>query len=163
MDSINTLLRRFKISLPCPKQQVKITSINYNGNNFTVTFDDTFQIFTNRQTFNCNCPSSLKNKCKHRSKLCQRLFFPSTAVEPHHVHSRLSCLLLEPDCPICLEKALDNEIKNLADLRLSQRYLCDECGKVMHSSCCKLWRDSELGKSWEKRCFVCSSILVLVK
>lgn len=162
--------RHIKTVFPCPPPLV-LTEVKYNEgyavneDYFEVAFNDTAILTVYRHGNYCSkCEAnSIKTKCRHKTKVCRKLFFTNNDVRPGHIYSRLAIILLEPDCTICLDNVVNNESKDLMKLDLSKKLVCDECAKIMHISCSKQWQDSTLGRKWEKKCLICKHPLVHIK
>lgn len=158
------ITRKTKKIFPCVTT-VEITDLKTKDDTFEVHFLDETVVSIDKHGCTCSCTSNeclnhRKRRCRHISRVYKKLHLHKNNVSGKHLYSRLSCVLTEPDCTICLDKALYNEKKDLSGLDVIKMLWCDECGKVMHKVCCRRWQDSALGKKWERTCFICKSKLV---
>lgn len=169
--------KRVKELLDCSKTPFipeRIAFDETNGSHVTINFSDGKTLTVSRESAQCDCGS---DPCKHLTKLYRRLSMKKP-FSAKRLYCRLSCIIFEPDCPICLEPALHSNgkkgiqdsieadvppvIYGLQGVSMQDMFFCDSCSKAMHRQCCNTWRSSSLGKKWEGKCFICQNYLVEV-
>lgn len=167
MSVLFKIVQNVKQVFDCPKSWsiVHITSCNSEAK-WNLSHSDGELVTIDRTKTMCTC-RGVKRKgkgndrninCKHIANIDRilRIHSDSNATK---LYARLSCVMIDPNCLICLDRCCSYQKEDLSDLEMSKMYVCDNCGKAMHRKCGKKWEMSVWGNGWNKRCFICRRTL----